>query len=125
MIINPLLISNFVKLQLRKTKTDKKDAFVIAQFLLLNKDSLSQTILSSDIADLRDLARQRESLVDQMSALKTDIERLLTITFPELEHIAGVFTKSMLRLLCQFPSAHTIRTAKRSMIAKVLIPGSY
>src|SRR5512139_2230783 len=36
MVINPLLISNFVKLQLRKTKTDKKDASVIAQFLLLN-----------------------------------------------------------------------------------------
>jgi transposase len=29
-IINPLLIANFVKLQLRKTKTDKKDAFAIA-----------------------------------------------------------------------------------------------
>ena len=29
-IINPLLISNFVKLQLRKTKTDKKDALTIA-----------------------------------------------------------------------------------------------
>ena len=29
-IMNPLLISNFVKLQLRKTKTDKKDAYVIA-----------------------------------------------------------------------------------------------
>jgi len=40
-VINPLLISNFVRLQLRKTKTDKKDAYVIAQFLLLNRDSLS------------------------------------------------------------------------------------
>ncbi len=29
-IINPLLIANFVKLQLRKTKTDKKDARTIA-----------------------------------------------------------------------------------------------
>ncbi len=29
-IINPLLISNFVKLQLRKTKTDRKDALTIA-----------------------------------------------------------------------------------------------
>ena len=58
-VINPLLISNFVKLQLRKTKTDKKDASVIAQFLLLNRDSLSQTILSSDLSDLRDLSRQR------------------------------------------------------------------
>ena len=32
-IINPLLINNFAKLHLRKTKTDKKDAFTIAQFL--------------------------------------------------------------------------------------------
>ena len=124
-VINPLLISNFVKLQLRKTKTDKKDAYVIAQFLLLNRDSLSQTILSSDISDLRDLSRQRESLVDQMSATKSEIKRLLTITFPELEQIAGVFSKSMLRLLCQHPSAASIKQAKRSKIAKILIPGSY
>ncbi len=125
MVINPLLISNFVKLQLRKTKTDKKDASVIAQFLLLNRDSLSQTILSSDISDLRDLSRQRESLVDQMSSTKSEIKRLLTMTFPELEHISGIFTKSMLRLLCQYPSAASMKQAKRSKIAKILIPGSY
>jgi transposase len=124
-VMNPLLISNFVKLQLRKTKTDKKDASVIAQFLLLNRDSLSQTILSSDISDLRDLSRQRESLVDQMSSTKSEIKRLLTITFPELEQMAGVFSKSMLRLLCQYPSAASIKQAKRSKIAKILIPGSY
>src|SRR5208282_329152 len=47
-IINPLLICNFMKLQLRKTKTDMKDAVVIAQFLLLKKDSLSQNLLSPD-----------------------------------------------------------------------------
>jgi transposase len=125
MVINPLLISNFVKLQLRKTKTDKKDAYVIAQFLLLNRDSLSPTILSSDVSDLRDLSRQRESLVDQMSSTKSEIKRLLTITFPELEQMAGVFSKSMLRLLCQYPSAASIKQAKRSKIAKILIPGSY
>jgi len=124
-VINPLLISNFVKLQLRKTKTDKKDAFVIAQFLLMNRDSLSQTILSSEISDLRDLSRQRESLVDQMSSIKSEIKRLLTMTFPELEHISGIFTKSMLRLLCQYPSAASMKQAKRSKIAKILIPGSY
>ena len=124
-IINPLLISNFVKLQLRKTNTDKKDALVIAQFLLLNKGSLSQTVVSSDITELRELARQRESLIDQMTAIKSDTKRLLTIMFPELEHIAGVFSKSMPRLLCQYPSAYAIRNLKRSRIAKILIPGSY
>ena len=124
-VINPLLISNFVKLQLRKTKTDKKDAYVIAQFLLLNRDSLGRTVGSSDFTDIRDLSRQRESLVDQMTSIKIEIKRLLTMTFPELEHIAGIFTKSMLRLLCQYPSAASIRQAKRSKIARILIPGSY
>ena len=124
-IINPLLVSNFMKLQLRKTKTDKKDAMVIAQFLRMKKDSLSQNVLSPDDADLRDLARQRESLVDQMSAIKSDTKRVLTITFPELEHIACVFTKSMLRLLTHYPSAESIRKAKRAKIAKILIPGSF
>lgn len=124
-IINPLLISNFMKLQLRKTKTDKKDAMVIAQFLRMKKDSLSQNVLTPDNADMRDLARQRESLVDQMTAIKSDTKRVLTITFPELEHITGIFTKSMLRLLCHYPSAESIRKAKRAKIAKILIPGSY
>jgi len=123
--MNPLLISNFVKLQLRKTQTDKKDAYVIAQFLLLHRDSLSQTLISSDVSELRDLSRQRESLVDQMSSIKSDIKRLLAITFPELEQMAGVFTKSMLRLLCHYPSAASMKQAKRSKIAKILIPGSY
>jgi transposase len=124
-VINPLLISNFVKLQLRKTKTDKKDASVIAQFLLLNRGSLSQALVSSDFSELRDLSRQRESLVDQMSSVKSDIKRLLTMTFPELEQMAGVFTKSMLRLLCHYPSAASMRQVKHSKIAKILIPGSY
>jgi len=34
-----------------------------------------------------------------MTAIKSDTKRVLTITFPELEHITGIFTKSMLRLL--------------------------
>ena len=124
-VINPLLTANFVKLQLRKTKTDKKDAQVIAQFLLMNQESLCRTVGSSDFSDIRDLSRQRESLVDQMSATKTEIKRLLTVTFPELEHMAGLFTQSMLRLLREYPSAASIRQAKRASIARLLITGSY
>ena len=124
-VINPLLISNFVKLQLRKTKTDKKDAYVIAQFLLLHRDSLGRTVGSHEFSDIRDLSRQRESLVDQMTSVKSEIKRFLTMTFPELEHTACIFTKSMLRVLCQYPSAASIRQAKRSKIARILIPGSY
>ena len=55
-VINPLLISNYMKLQLRKTKTDKKDAQVIAQYLNEQREAYSQSVMSSDITDLRDLS---------------------------------------------------------------------
>lgn len=124
-IITPLLISNFVKLSLRKTKTDKKDALAIARFLLMHKDSLEQQRLTSDMLDMRDLARQRESLVDQSRAVKMDMKRLLNITFPELEKVCGLYTKSMLRFLTHYPSAHAVKQAESSEIADVLIPGSW
>lgn len=123
-LINPLLINNFVKMQLRKTKTDKKDALVIAQFLLMYVDTLAQTSIAQHVSDLRDLSRQRESLLNQMMALKCDMKRLLTITFPELEKLTGIFTKSVLQLLSRFPSAHAIVQADPAEITQLLIDHS-
>ena len=125
LLINPLLISNYVKMQLRKTKTDKKDAVVIAQFLLTNGDTLIQQAIPSLISDLRDIARQRESLVDEMTAIKIEIKRLLNITFPELENMAGIFTKSILKLLQQYPSAFALRDADLGQLSQMLIADSY
>jgi transposase len=125
LIINPLLISNYVKMQLRKTKTDKKDAVVIALFLLANGSTLIQRATPSLISDLRDLSRQRESLVDEMTALKINSKRLLNIIFPELEHMTLVFTKSMLKLLQQYPSAFALRSADLAQLTQMLIADSY
>ena len=124
-LINPLLISNYVKIQLRKTKTDKKDAVVIAHFLLTNGDTLIQQATPSLISDLRDLSRQRESLVDEMTALKVEIKQLLNITFPELEHMVGIFTKSILKLLQQYPSAFALKDADFVQLSQALITDSY
>jgi transposase len=123
-VINPLLISNFVKLQLRKTKTDKKDAAVIARFLSSHGACLPQTMADSHITDLRELSRQRESLLNQMTALKCDIKRVLSISFPELEQTMGVFTRTTLRLLCRFPSARALAQANREEVAQLLHNGS-
>jgi len=119
--INPLLIANFAKLSLRKTKTDKKDALTIAQFLLLKKEALATRTESPHLTELKDLSRRRERLVDQMTALKNDMKRILSVTFPELETITGVFTKSTLRLLTRFPSAHAIREAGYDAVADIVI----
>ena len=121
-IVNPLLISNYAKLSLRKTKTDKKDAFTIAQFLLAHKNSLRKTPMSQDIQDIRDLSRERESLTDLISNMKNDIKRLLQITFPELQTVSRrIFTETMLNFIRQFPSARVVRKASPQAIEQALM----
>ncbi|MGD0231749.1 MAG: IS110 family transposase [Syntrophorhabdales bacterium] len=117
-IINPLLIANFAKLSLRKTKTDKIATITIAQFLLLKNEALAME--PPRLAELKDLSRRRERLADQVTALKNDMLRILSVTFPELETITGIFTKSTLRLLAQFPSAHAIREAGHEAVANAI-----
>jgi len=120
MVVNPLLIANFAKLSLRKTKTDKKDAMTIARFLLDHHEEVSHLSLSQDHQDLRDLSRERESLCHLMAATKVEIKRVLRATFPELESIGNLYTGAMLRFLQQSPSARLVRGAKRRAIAKAL-----
>jgi transposase len=119
-VVNPLLISNFAKLSLRKTKTDKKEALTIARFLLDHHEEISQLSISQDHQDLRDLSRERESLCHFISATKVEIKRALRTIFPELESIGNLYTGVMLRFLQQHPSARLVRGAKRKAIAKAL-----
>ncbi len=120
MVVNPLLIANFAKLSLRKTKTDKKDAMTIARFLLDHHEEISQLSISQDLQDLRDLSRERESLCHLISATKVEIKRVLRTTFPELETIGDIYTGVMLRLIQEYPSARLVRGAKLKAIAKLL-----
>jgi transposase len=107
-VINPLLIANFCKLALWKTKTDKKDALTIVQFLLAHTDKISRMSISQDMQDMRDLARERESLSHLISATKTEIKRVLQTTFPELERLFSVYSGIILEFLTEFPSARLI-----------------
>jgi transposase len=120
MVVNPLLIANFAKLSLRKTKTDKKDAMTIARFLMDHHEEISQLSISQDLQDLRDLARERESVSHLMAATKVEIKRVLRTTFPELESIGDIYTRVMLRLIQEFPSARLVKAAKPKTIAKAL-----
>ena len=123
-IINPLLINNFAKRSLRKTKTDKKDAFTIAQFLLREKEAFAPQATDHLATELRDLARRREKLTDHVTSLKGDMKRILSVIFPELEHITGAFTKCTLRLLMEYPSAHALRKADHAAVADIFITKS-
>jgi transposase len=120
LVINPLLIANFAKRSLRKTKTDKKDARTIAKFLMENREEISQLSISQDVQDLRDLARERESVSHLITATKAEIKRVLRTTFPELESVGDLFTRSMLRFVKEYPSARRVKMARLKDLAKVL-----
>jgi transposase len=100
-VVNPLLIKNFSKLSLRKTKTDKKDAHTIARFLFAQRGSLDKFFVHQH----KDLTREREFILKLIGSTKNDIKRMLKSTFPELERICDV----MLLFLQQYPSARCIR----------------
>lgn len=119
-VVNPLIIANFTKLSLRKTKTDKKDALTIARFLFLNRDSISQLPSTQLTTDLRDLARERESIIKMIAWMKNDIRRLLQSTFPELEQPVDVLSDTMLCFLKVFPSARLITAASPRLWQRLL-----
>ena len=118
-LLNPLLISNYSKLSLRKTKTDKKDAFVIASFLLNYHKLLYKKLRSQPLQQLKELTRERENITSQIAKLKNDIEKLLAVTFPELPQHINPFSKSTLNLLC---SSHIIKNSPIETINSFLNP---
>jgi transposase len=59
-----------------------------------------------------------------MTSLKNDMKRILSVTFPELETVTGVLTKSTLRLLAQCPSAFAIREAGYNAVVDIVVSHS-
>ncbi len=124
-IINPLLIANFVKLQLRKTKTDKKDALDHCPVSHAEERSLGEPdILGRPYGTPRSGPQKGET--DRPGdELKGNMKRILSVTFPELEHLTGVFAKSILQLLIRFPSADAVRKADVDAVAAIVVPRSW
>jgi len=108
-VLNPLLVSNFMKLNLRKTKTDRIDARAIASMLCLLHEKLPEKSFISE--EFKELARERESLTQQIAKLKNDIEKLCSVLFPELERRVNIYSSTILRVLERFPSAQAIASA--------------
>ncbi len=120
-VVNPLLIANYGKLSLRKTKTDKKDALVIARYLLSHRDTIVRSSVSQSYRDLRDVAREREFTGKMIAAIKNDMKRMLQSTFPELEKLVNVFSDTMLHFLKIFPSARQIAAADEKDLRQAFI----
>ena len=126
-IINPLHSNLFRKsISLRKTKTDKVDACVLARMLIAYPDLKFSTSLDDNdiiLSELKSLTRFRLSLVKDLSKLKTSLSRIINIVFPEIEKVFSS-TNSLYELLYNFPSAKEIANAHLTKLTNVLIKAS-
>ena len=109
-VINPLHTNLYRKsLSLRKTKTDKVDARMIASMLMSDVNLKSYTDTAYHNEELKSLTRYRFDKVKERAQLKQSIARLATILFPELEklvptlHIVSVYA-----LLSEYPGARQV-----------------
>ena len=108
-VLNPLATNLFRKAQtLRKTKTDKTDALVIAK-MLFSDDTKSYSPVSYQIQELKSLTRHHYRLVGYRSKLKVSVTRLLDIIFPELAtYVWSIHQPSVYALLSEFPNPKEI-----------------
>lgn len=120
-ILNPLATNLFRKAQtLRKTKTDKTDALVIAK-MLFSDDTKSYSPVSYQIQELKSLTRHRYRLIGYQSKLKVSITRLIDIIFPELPGLFwSIHQTTSYRLLSELPSSKDISECHLTKLTNIL-----
>ena len=92
MEINPILISRFSKATtLRKTKTDKIDAKLIALYLM-TVDYKVYPLKSYHLRNLKSLCRSRDTLIKERSLQLVKLTNVLDLIFPEFKPF---FNKSL------------------------------
>jgi len=121
-ILNPLATNLFRKAQtLRKTKTDKTDALVIAK-MLFSDDTKSYSPVSYQIQELKSLTRHRYRLIGYRSKLKLSITRLIDIIFPELpKYVWSIHQVSVYALLSELPNPKEISNCHLTKLTNLLV----
>lgn len=125
-VLNPLHTNLYRKsLSLRKTKTDKVDARMIAHMLMSCVDLKPYTRTLYHNQELKSLTRYRFDKVAERAKLKQSVSRLVNILFPELEKLVSTLhSVSVYSMLSEFPSAHHIAEAHLTKLTNLLYSAS-
>lgn len=123
-VFNPLQSDALRHFYIRKTKTDVKDAYLIAQVIRI--DSPDETpFIEEDLLRLRHLERLRYSLVDQTSDMKRKIVSLLDQVFPEYEQLfSDTFGKSSTDILMNYTLPEEFIEIDTNELANLLLEAS-
>ena len=121
-VLNPIKTSTMRKNNIRKTKTDKVDTFIIAKTLMMQQSLRFVTLEDVDVMDLKELGRFRMKAIKQRTRLKIQLTSYMDKTFPELEKFfkSGLHQKSVYALLKEAPTPEAIASMHMTHLANLL-----
>lgn len=121
-VLNPIKTSQMRKNNIRKTKTDKVDTYVIIKTLMMQDHLRFVTFFDLDLMDLKDLGRFRQKTIKQRTRLKIQLTTYVDQVFPELQYFfkSGLHQKAVYALLKEAPSPNEIASMHMTHLANLL-----
>lgn len=126
-VLNPIKTSTMRKNNIRKTKTDKVDTYIIAKTLMLQESLRFVTFYDLDLMDLKQLGRFRQKTIKQRTRLKIQLTSYIDQVFPELQYFfkSGLHQKSVYDLLKEAPTPKAIASMHMTHLANLLKVNSH
>ena len=126
-VLNPIKTSSMRKNNIRKTKTDKVDTYIIAKTLMMQDSYRFVTFYDLDLMELKTLGRFRQKTVKQRTRLKIQLTSYVDQVFPELQYFfkSGLHQKSVYALLKEAPTPKAIASMHMTHLAHLLEVSSH
>lgn len=126
-VLNPIKTSSMRKNNIRKTKTDKVDTYIIAKTLMMQDSYRFVTFYDLDLMELKTLGRFRQKTVKQRTRLKIQLTSYVDQVFPELQYFfkSGLHQKSVYALLKEAPTPRAIASMHMTHLAHLLEVSSH
>lgn len=120
-VINPIQTAALRKTTIRKTKTDKTDALLVAKSLIVNKHRI-YTEKDESLSELRMLCRFYHNVMQSKARLKIQLVAYMDVLFPEFAafFISGIHIKTSYALLKQYSSPDDIAALHLTTLTNLL-----
>lgn len=125
-VLNPIKTSSMRKNNIRKTKTDKVDTYIIAKTLMMQDSYRFISFFDLDLMELKTLGRFRQKTIKQRTRLKIQLTSYVDQVFPELQYFfkSGLHQKSVYALLKEAPSPEAIASMHMTHLSHLLVVSS-
>ena len=126
-VLNPIKTSVMRKDNIRKTKTDKVDTFIIAKTLMMQDSYRFVSFYDLDLMDLKQLGRFRQKTIKQRTRLKIQLTSYVDQVFPELQYFfkSGLHQKAVYALLKEAPTPQDIASMHMTHLSHLLAAASH